>query len=153
MSAKSLQGPLGLSAWIDQLEWVITGGETGHHARPSCPSWFTSMQRQCAAAQVAFHLKQWGHLRRARRERSEAGAARSSRTATPWCDRARRRRGACLAAGRGTSFPLGAPSDGRGSPDYPARAGRYLLRLFTMRHLPIWCRVAGCGMPLSGGAL
>lgn len=42
------------------LDWVITGGESGSKARPSHPDWFRSLRDQCAAAGVAFHMKQWG---------------------------------------------------------------------------------------------
>jgi protein gp37 len=42
------------------LDWVITGGESGKDARPSHPDWFRSLRDQCAAAGVAFHMKQWG---------------------------------------------------------------------------------------------
>lgn len=40
--------------------WVIGGGESGRHARPSHPDWFRSLRDQCAVAGVAFHFKQWG---------------------------------------------------------------------------------------------
>ena len=43
-----------------KIEWVIAGGESGHHARPSHPDWFRSLRDQCAAAGVKFHFKQWG---------------------------------------------------------------------------------------------
>lgn len=42
------------------LHWVITGGESGHHARPSNPQWFRDLRDQCAAAGVPFFFKQWG---------------------------------------------------------------------------------------------
>lgn len=42
------------------LDWVIAGGESGPGARPAHPDWFRSLRDQCAAAGVAFHLKQWG---------------------------------------------------------------------------------------------
>lgn len=43
-----------------RLDWVIAGGESGHHARPSHPDWFRSLRDQCAAAGVPFLFKQWG---------------------------------------------------------------------------------------------
>lgn len=57
-----------LSEWMipgtDPLErrigWVIVGGESGPHARPSHPNWFRSMRDQCAAAGVAYLHKQNG---------------------------------------------------------------------------------------------
>lgn len=42
------------------IHWVIAGGESGKHARPSHPDWFRSLRDQCVAAGVAFHFKQWG---------------------------------------------------------------------------------------------
>lgn len=55
----SLTGMHGLAPDI-RVDWVITGGESGVHARPSYPAWFQSLRDQCAAAGVAFHFKQWG---------------------------------------------------------------------------------------------
>lgn len=45
---------------VPGLNWVIAGGESGPHARPSHPDWFRSLRDQCAAAGVPFLFKQWG---------------------------------------------------------------------------------------------
>lgn len=42
------------------VDWVITGGESGPHARPSNPQWFMDLRDQCADAGVPFFFKQWG---------------------------------------------------------------------------------------------
>eukprot|EP01137_Pigoraptor_chileana_P005955 Opistho-2@49752 len=42
------------------VDWVIAGGESGTHARPSHPDWFGSLRDQCALARVPFLFKQWG---------------------------------------------------------------------------------------------
>jgi protein gp37 len=42
------------------LHWVIAGGESGPHARPSHPDWFRDLRDQCTAAGVPFLFKQWG---------------------------------------------------------------------------------------------
>lgn len=42
------------------LDWIIVGGESGHHARPSNPQWFHDIRDQCSAAGVPFLFKQWG---------------------------------------------------------------------------------------------
>lgn len=42
------------------LNWVIAGGESGPHARPSHPDWFRSLRDQCAGAGVPFFMKQMG---------------------------------------------------------------------------------------------
>lgn len=49
---------LGASSW--GLDWVIAGGESGPHARPSHPDWFRDLAGQCAETGVPFHFKQWG---------------------------------------------------------------------------------------------
>lgn len=45
------------------IGWVIAGGESGPHARPSHPDWFRSLRDQCDAAGVPFFFKQWGEWR------------------------------------------------------------------------------------------
>jgi protein gp37 len=42
------------------LDWLIAGGESGAHARPSHPDWFRQVRDQCQAAGVSFFFKQWG---------------------------------------------------------------------------------------------
>lgn len=55
-----------LDVWSDsevdspKLVWVITGGESGHGARPAHPDWFRSLRDQAQAAGVPFLFKQWG---------------------------------------------------------------------------------------------
>jgi len=64
VSAEPLLGPVDLSAipaGIDgKINWVITGGESGHHARPMHPDWARGLRDQCQAAGVPFFFKQWG---------------------------------------------------------------------------------------------
>ncbi len=43
---------------IDNLGWVICGGESGHHARPMHPDWVRSLKEQCESADVPFFFKQ-----------------------------------------------------------------------------------------------
>lgn len=75
LSCEPLLGPLDLRAnqryqvehggyrpLIDDLDWVIAGGESGGHARPSHPDWFRNLRDQCVAAKVPFHFKQWGEF-------------------------------------------------------------------------------------------
>jgi len=48
---------------LEELDWVICGGESGPSARPMHPDWARSLRDQCAAAGVPFLFKQWGeHL-------------------------------------------------------------------------------------------
>jgi protein gp37 len=61
LSCEPLLGPI--DGMLHEIDWVIVGGETDqgeHKARPSHPEWFRELRDQCAAAGVAFHLKQWG---------------------------------------------------------------------------------------------
>lgn len=60
ISAEPLLGPLDISKYKHEIDWVITGGESGAKARPSSPSWFRSLLNQCMAAEIPFHFKQWG---------------------------------------------------------------------------------------------
>lgn len=60
LSMEPLLGPVEIDPNID---WVIAGGESGPHARPSNPAWFRSLRDQCAAAGVSFFFKQWGEYR------------------------------------------------------------------------------------------
>lgn len=46
--------------WLDALDWVICGGESGRHARPMHPDWARSLRDQCSAAGVPLLFKQWG---------------------------------------------------------------------------------------------
>jgi protein gp37 len=43
------------------LDGIIVGGESGSGARPMHPDWVRSIRDQCAAADVPFFFKQWGH--------------------------------------------------------------------------------------------
>lgn len=45
---------------VPGIDWVIVGGESGHHARPMHPDWARSLRDQCQAAGVPFLFKQWG---------------------------------------------------------------------------------------------
>lgn len=43
-----------------ELDWVISGGETGQNARPLFPDWVRSLRDQCQAGNITFFFKQWG---------------------------------------------------------------------------------------------
>lgn len=45
---------------LDNIHWVIVGGESGAKARPMDKAWAESIQSQCGIADVAFFFKQWG---------------------------------------------------------------------------------------------
>lgn len=46
--------------WLDVLDWIIVGGESGPNARPMHPNWVRSLRDQATSAGVAFHFKQHG---------------------------------------------------------------------------------------------
>jgi len=60
LSIEPMLGSIGLTPWLDRIDWVICGGESGPRARPMHPDWTRSLRDQCAAAGVAFFFKQWG---------------------------------------------------------------------------------------------
>lgn len=67
LSMEPLLGPVDLvnfqpnwRIWLDDLDWVIVGGESGPNARPMHPDWARSIRDQCQAAGVPFFFKQWG---------------------------------------------------------------------------------------------
>jgi protein gp37 len=46
--------------YIDLIDQVIVGGESGPHARLTHPQWVRSLRDQCKDAGVAFYFKGWG---------------------------------------------------------------------------------------------
>ena len=45
---------------LENIDWVIVGGESGHKARPMDEIWVLEIQEQCQEQEVAFFFKQWG---------------------------------------------------------------------------------------------
>ena len=45
---------------LNQIDWVIVGGESGHNPRPMDEEWVFDIQDQCKASNVKFFFKQWG---------------------------------------------------------------------------------------------
>ena len=60
LSCEPLLGPLDLTPWLDELQWVIVGGESGRGARRMQPAWARGIRDQCLATGVPFFFKQWG---------------------------------------------------------------------------------------------
>lgn len=70
ISAEPLLGPLDLGVleeglpinawltWLDGLDWVVCGGESGPGSRPMDIEWTRSLRDQCQAAGVPFFMKQ-----------------------------------------------------------------------------------------------
>ena len=59
ISFEPLLGPV-CSANLDQIDWVIAGGESGPHARPVDIEWLRSLRDKCMQGDHAFFFKQWG---------------------------------------------------------------------------------------------
>lgn len=59
LSCEPLLGPLdGLD--LEDIDWVIAGGESGPGHRPLDEAWVTAIRDTCVKAEVAFFFKQWG---------------------------------------------------------------------------------------------
>ncbi len=59
ISAEPLLGSLkGLN--LDEIHWVIGGGESGAGARPVDPQWALELRDMCTTDGIAFFWKQWG---------------------------------------------------------------------------------------------
>jgi protein gp37 len=50
----------GKDCHLENIDWVVAGGESGPDARPMHPDWLRSIRDQCTAAGVPFFFKQWG---------------------------------------------------------------------------------------------
>lgn len=61
LSVEPLLGPLDLRHYLDRIQWVIVGGETGHGARPTQIEWARQVRDQCLEFGVPFFFKQWGN--------------------------------------------------------------------------------------------
>jgi protein gp37 len=59
LSCEPLIGPL-MNMCLDNIDWVIVGGESGRKARPINEWWVWDIRQQCQEAGVAFFFKQWG---------------------------------------------------------------------------------------------
>ena len=59
LSCEPLIGPLS-NMHLQNIDWVIVGGESGRKARPMNPDWVLDIMDQCTASNVAFFFKQWG---------------------------------------------------------------------------------------------
>lgn len=53
-------GPVNFGEWIESIDWIIAGGESGSGARPMPHDWARDVRDQCASAKVPFFMKQMG---------------------------------------------------------------------------------------------
>jgi len=59
LSCEPLLGPL-RKLNLEEIDWVIVGGESGRNARPIREEWVLDICEQCKSAHVPFFFKQWG---------------------------------------------------------------------------------------------
>ena len=72
LSCEPLIGPL-LNMNLENINWVITGGESGRKARPMQEWWVWDIRQQCAEQGVAFFFKQWGGVNKKKAGRELGG--------------------------------------------------------------------------------
>ena len=59
LSIEPLLGSLG-KLNLENIDWVIAGGESGPFSRPVSPEWIREIRNQCIKNGVPFFFKQWG---------------------------------------------------------------------------------------------
>ncbi len=69
LSIEPLLGPV-RQLDLDNIDWVIVGGESGPGARPMKLEWVTDIRDQCMRARVPFFFKQWGGTNKKKNGRS-----------------------------------------------------------------------------------
>ncbi len=65
LSCEPLLGPLPKLS-LNNIHWVIVGGESGPNARPMAREWVTEIRDQCISQGVPFFFKQRGGTQRTR---------------------------------------------------------------------------------------
>jgi protein gp37 len=63
LSIEPLVGDVG-TLDLDEIHWVIVGGESGPGCRPVDVDWVRSIREQCLDQRVPFFFKQWGGVRK-----------------------------------------------------------------------------------------
>jgi protein gp37 len=58
---------------LQDIDWVIVGGESGPGARLPNEQWIIEIKEQCQRARVPFFFKQWGGFRKKRNGRELEG--------------------------------------------------------------------------------
>lgn len=59
LSLEPLIGPIP-NMNLDNIDWVIVGGESGPRSRPIKMEWVLDIKKQCKQKKVPFFFKQWG---------------------------------------------------------------------------------------------
>ncbi len=63
LSVEPLIGPIN-KLDLDNIDWVIVGGESGPGARPMKEEWVIKIKDECKKAKVPFFFKQWGGVQK-----------------------------------------------------------------------------------------
>ena len=58
LSCEPLLGPINIAKWLDQIHWVIDGGESGGGRRRPEYDWFREIRDACIAADIPYFHKQ-----------------------------------------------------------------------------------------------
>jgi len=72
LSLEPLLGPLSHMN-LEDIDWVIVGGESGPGARPMREEWAVDIKKQCQRARIPFFFKQWGGVHKKRNGRTLQG--------------------------------------------------------------------------------
>ncbi len=72
LSCEPLIGPLS-NLNLENIDWVIVGGESGRKPRSMAVDWVLDIQKQCETAKVAFFFKQWGGVNKKKTGRELQG--------------------------------------------------------------------------------
>ncbi len=72
LSCEPLIGPLH-SMNLEEIDWVIVGGESGRKARPMYESWVWDIKQQCDEQGSSFFFKQWGGVNKKKTGRELGG--------------------------------------------------------------------------------
>jgi len=60
VSCEPLLERVDITAYVDDLDWIIVGGETGPGSRPMAAPWARTLRDDAAWARVPFFFKSWG---------------------------------------------------------------------------------------------
>ena len=72
LSCEPLIGPLpGMN--LENIDWVIVGGESGPKSRKIEEAWVLDIQQQCKQSGAAFFFKQWGGFNKKKQGRQLGG--------------------------------------------------------------------------------
>jgi protein gp37 len=72
LSIEPLIGPL-MTLDLDQIDWVIVGGESGPGARPMSREWVMDIRNHCIRTKTPFFFKQWGGVQKKKAGRELEG--------------------------------------------------------------------------------